>query len=296
MAKITHPVGDCLNPRVRNHWEDVETVQKLLKAASKKTGNSSYDPILADGIILPYLSHTVNCIKAFQSRFMKNPDGIISPGRKTINMLSEFESISEHLPPTPSYPAVSDGGCCYPLARRPTNSYKKPTNGRHFRGTYFGATRKNKRGYRKHAGCDLKAPQGTPIYAVDDGKVLSLGRKFISGKRKNGEEWAVGSIVVEHSNFVVRYAETETNFPTDQFEKINGKFWVKKGQKIAEIGKMNVSSMLHFEMYSGTAKGRLTQYCTYTKEFGKNTSFMRRADLIDPTPYLDRWITNMPTS
>jgi len=39
-------------------------------------------------------------------------------------------------------------------------------------------------------------------------------------------------------------------------------------------------SMLHLELYKGTAFGRLTNR--------KNRPYQRRSDLINPTPYLDK--------
>jgi hypothetical protein len=55
---------------------------------------------------------------------------------------------------------------------------------------------------------------------------------------------------------------------------------VRKGQKIAFVGKLNglSISMLHFEMYSGKGTGPLT---VRTKP-----PFMRRADLLDPAQRL----------
>ncbi|NEP90784.1 MAG: M23 family metallopeptidase [Okeania sp. SIO2C2] len=50
----------------------------------------------------------------------------------------------------------------FPLRSRPTLSYK--TGGR-----YFGANRPSR---RKHAGCDLIAPSGTEVLAMEDGEVL----------------------------------------------------------------------------------------------------------------------------
>ena len=75
----------------------------------------------------------------------------------------------------------------------------------------------------------------------------------------------------------------------------NGKK-VTAGQPIARMGKMFTSAMLHLEMYSGEASGPLTQRNQApSKKFGANTPFQRRKDLIDPTPFLDKWKTNLPS-
>ncbi len=56
---------------------------------------------------------------------------------------------------------------------------------------------------------------------------------------------------------------------------------VARGQVIAFVGKLESgSSMLHFEMYAGTASGSLT--------VRGNPPYQRRSDLLDPTPYLDQ--------
>jgi len=57
---------------------------------------------------------------------------------------------------------------------------------------------------------------------------------------------------------------------------------IKAGDRIGQIGwlkGLNIS-MVHFEMYSGTRKGSLTDR--------SSAGFQRRSDLLDPTPYLDQ--------
>lgn len=297
MATIKDAVGDWSKPGVANNWEDVYTVQKLLKQAAKATGKSEYDPYFADGIIFPFASRTVGCIRAFQARFMSTPDGVVSPGRTTIRTLSEFENSGSPAAPGGgsghSGATVNGAGCGFPLKTVPAKHWRKPKSGHDYRGRYFGALRwsKKQNGFRKHAGVDLIVPMGTPIFAVDDGEVHWVSEDFYSGKRDNGEEWVVGAVTVIHRNFTVRYAETTNH----KFVK-NGEA-VAKGQKIAEVGKMSRSSMVHFEMYSSnTAGGRLSDRSQKaTKEFDDSTPFQRRKDLIDPSSYLDSWKGNLPS-
>ena len=80
----------------------------------------------------------------------------------------------------------------FPLPFVPTQSYK--TGGRR-----FGANRDD--GKRKHAACDLIAPKGTEIYAVENGKVTYGPYLFYRG-----------TYAIEFrldSGKVVRYCEIE---------------------------------------------------------------------------------------
>ena len=143
-----------------------------------------------------------------------------------------------------------------PVKFRPKESYHEPPRS-------FGARRDH--GHRKHAGCDLYAPIGTPVIAVADGKVLAV-YKFYLGS------WA---IEVDHGAFLVRYGEVTPKILVKPGDA------VKRGQLVGHVGLLvglHVS-MLHFEMYDGSEAGPLTNR--------KNPPFMRRADLIDPTAYMD---------
>ncbi len=146
----------------------------------------------------------------------------------------------------------------FPLKFKPKESYHEaPRN--------FGARRDH--GNRKHAGCDLYAAVETPIMAVEDGVVLEAAPFYLGS-------WAV---VVDHTSFVVRYGEVSKNIPSG----VRPGQKVLRGQIIAHVGhlaKINMS-MLHFEMYQGTGTGPLTNV--------RNRPYMRRSDLLDPTPYLD---------
>ena len=56
---------------------------------------------------------------------------------------------------------------------------------------------------------------------------------------------------------------------------------VKAGQALGYVGKMQTvaQSMLHLELFAGTAQGPLTDR--------NHPPFMRRGDLVDPTAFLD---------
>lgn len=144
----------------------------------------------------------------------------------------------------------------FPTAKKPMYDYVKGSGRR-----YFGAPRDG----RLHAAADLFRPQNENIYAIASGTVL---RKyyFYSGTY---------AIEVKHDTGpVVRYGEVSQK---DVPQSMTGDR-VIKGQHLSYIGHLG---MLHFEMYSGTKTGPLTQ-----KGSG---SFSRRSDLIDPTSYLKTW-------
>ena len=144
----------------------------------------------------------------------------------------------------------------FPLLSRPAQSY-------HTGGRRFGANRSNG---RKHAGCDLIAPIGTPVRAVEDGEVI-LFRYFYHDTYY---------IAVDHGQFVVRYGEIAQKLPAG----VRVGTRVLRGQHIGYIGRLSGGShMLHFEMYDGSSSGELTDR--------GNQPYQRRQDLIDPTPYLD---------
>lgn len=148
----------------------------------------------------------------------------------------------------------------FPLPFIPKQSYKSG-------GRCFGAPRP--RG-RKHAGCDLIAPLDTPIFAMESGVVM-LGneREFFHG---------TASVVIQHLGFCARYCEViwDKKSPLKRGKE------VKAGEVIAHVGKMYVDSMLHLEIYRGVyGTGRLT--------VRTNPPFQRRADLLDPTSFLDKY-------
>lgn len=145
----------------------------------------------------------------------------------------------------------------FPLSFVPTLSYKKG-------GRRFGANRDG--GKRKHAACDLIAPKGTEIYAVENGKVTYGPYLFYRG-----------TYAIEFrldSGKIVRYCEIEKVASGVSVGSI-----LTEGTLIAYVGKMYVDSMLHFELYEGTGSGPLT--------VRSNPPYQRRSDLIDPTDYLD---------
>jgi murein DD-endopeptidase MepM/ murein hydrolase activator NlpD len=147
----------------------------------------------------------------------------------------------------------------FPLRQRPTADY-------HRGGLSFGSNRDG--GRRKHAACDLLAPEGAEILAVESGTVIADPYAFYHGTY---------ALEVQHTMFVVRYGEIK-----GAAAGLRKGSTVTRGQVIAYVGKMHRDSMLHFEMYSGFDDGPLTDR--------SRPPFERRPDLMDPTDFLDRAI------
>lgn len=157
----------------------------------------------------------------------------------------------------------------FPLSLFPQYGFHKGSGKR-----WFGAPRDG--GERQHAGCDLIAKAGTPIYAVAGGTVL---RKvyFYSGTYE---------LQVDHTFFIARYGEIDKELA----DGVEAGLPVSEGQHIANVGRLNSgSSMLHFEMYKGTSSGYLTQTWNKKYDFVDGSKFKRRSDLLDPTPFLEEW-------
>ncbi|MBX3503726.1 MAG: M23 family metallopeptidase [Alphaproteobacteria bacterium] len=108
----------------------------------------------------------------------------------------------------------------------------------------FGADRKG----RLHAGCDIGAAHGTPVIAIEGGKVVERGTKpFIAGTM-------LFAIAIKHdSGFVGRYTEIN-GIP----ESLQTGASVSAGQELGYTQQGGEKCMLHFELYRGTRKGSLS--------------------------------------
>jgi len=165
---------------------------------------------------------------------------------------------------TPVATAVSSTSTrwTFPTLRRPTDSYR--TGMRRFQASRSGGT-------RYHAACDLYRTHGEQAVAVNTGKVIRNRYYFYEGTY---------AIEIKHSDGkVVRYGEITGKAASGVYLGSS----VATGQTVGYIGTVSsgcCKPMLHFEMYSGTATGPLTQ--------GGNM-FSRRSDLMNPTEYLAKW-------
>lgn len=127
-------------------------------------------------------------------------------------------------------------------------------------------------GMRKHAGCDLYATVGRPVYAIEDG-VVKYAQAFYLGTDE----------LVVVGNRTVRYGEVMPGSHQGLGLRVGSQ--VKKGQMIAKVGKLIgiPQPMLHFELYKGTASGYLTV------RSAAGGAHQRRSDLQNPTTELKQW-------
>ncbi|MDR2207604.1 MAG: peptidoglycan DD-metalloendopeptidase family protein [Azoarcus sp.] len=240
-----------------NFSADIGKVQTLLKNKGLYQGR-------VDSVCGP---KTIAAIEKFQAHFMRSPDGLIEANGVT------WKKLTGEVPMGAALPAQAAGtgtipDFSFPLAFRPSKSWRDY-------GLNFGAPRGPG---RRHAGCDLYAPTGTPIYAVADGV---LHRPPYNFKVFTADQ--VQAIEVRHGNLIVRYTEIKPN----SFTGI-----IKKGQKIAEVGRMvsptgAVYEMLHIEIYTNA-----NSFAALTDK--NRPPYRRRADVTDPAPYLDVWVNNLP--
>jgi len=162
---------------------------------------------------------------------------------------------------------------------------------------------------RLHAGCDLYGDPGDPIFAIDDGVVNSVSSYY-------NDTWQVTIVhefeIKKGHKVIARYGEVNKN---NILVSVGDK--VTKGQKIAEIGllipyveqpKGEKRGMLHFEMYTGEASGRIKQNIEYNDMLYSDSDdekftcksdyqimhkFQRRKDLINPLYYLNEMIETL---
>ena len=232
-------------------------------------------PIKPDGKFGP---STQSAVKSFQRRQGLRDDGIVGPRTWTLlagkaATQSVGTGFSTSVPPAQT-PAASTGGGSkfFPLSRIFSESWTRGAGS-------FGASR----GGRAHAGCDLYAPLGTWIHAIADGEVTLGPYYFYAGTY---------ALEVQHGDFVARYGEIQKDTPVRKGDK------VKAGQRIARVGHLvniNVKSdMLHLELYKGTGSGALTVKGEASAKRSDGTPFQRRKDLMDPTPLLAQWRSNLP--
>lgn len=147
----------------------------------------------------------------------------------------------------------------FPIGDRPIARYDDGS----YRG--FGTCRSNCT--RWHAAVDLWTPVGKPVYASKAGVVIDYDY-FYCG--------TYATVVQNDDGTVIRYGEVGSlSVP------VNSR--VRPGQKIGTIGKLTCFSqgMLHFELFSGAARGPLTNR-------NDPRGFQRRSDLLNPTKYMQQ--------
>ncbi len=138
---------------------------------------------------------------------------------------------------------------------------------------YFGASRSS--GARAHAGIDFfySNGKGVPVYAMQSGKVIDYSPNFYGGMQ---------AIAVQHADgTIARYCEISTSLRKGDT--------VKQGQQIATVAKSNIGgdTMLHLELYMGTASGSLSNSSNKTYDYVSGTKYSRRRDLLNPEFLID---------
>lgn len=266
-----------------NRREDVRLVQQILQKVSENLKNRAYYPGTDDGKIArnQNRSATVKAIIAYQRRFLSKPDARVDPNGTTWrNMMRDMGGVLPGLGgPQEDEEDVtkipSGTGPFFPFTKLPKAGWHWTTGWRR-----FGSNRSS--GKRAHAGCDLYFPEGTPIHAVKDGTVIRGPYDFYAKTE---------AIEVDHGTFLIRYGEIKPGSATS-------KKHVSAGEVIARVGHLVgisvPSDMLHLEMYSKKASGRLTVYGAASAKRSDGIPFNRRKDLVDPTPYLNQWKNNLP--
>jgi murein DD-endopeptidase MepM/ murein hydrolase activator NlpD len=221
---------------------------------------------------------TLSAVRSFQHKQGIEDDGIVGPGTwrlltstKATNIGSSFR---ESVPPAPTVGGSTDTGQFFPLARIYQESWTRSPG-------CFGANRSN--GSRAHAGADIYAPLGTWIHAIAPGTVRQGPYSFYAHTY---------ALEIDHVHFVARYGEIQRDSPVRAGDK------VKAGQRIGRIGHLvgikAPSDMLHLELYAGNEQGPLTVTGHASAKRKDGVPYKRRADLLDPTSYVNNWRNNLP--
>ena len=269
---ITGSVGRP-NKGAVNKVEDVTTVQQMLRNASLIVGDTRLDPGELDGGINPLVtkSDTVQAIETFQSRFLVAPDGLIEVNGRTWRELLAVLTGSQQT--VPAAVAANAGKFFFPFTALPSENWTDAPRS-------FASRRDS--GARAHAGCDLYFPAGTTIHAITDGTVVRGPYPFYA---------KTFALEIDHGTFLARYGEIQEGTVVSQGDK------VVAGQPIARVGHLIgivvPSDMLHLELYDKSGNGRLTVGSAESARTAAGVPFLRRKDLIDPTPKLNTWKANL---
>jgi murein DD-endopeptidase MepM/ murein hydrolase activator NlpD len=175
----------------------------------------------------------------------------------------------------------------FPLPFAPIYPYDSDAPG--VSGFQFGVLRNG--GPRIHAGCDLRAPFGTPVMAIDDGEVHFPAWPFYGKGFPN-----IWVIAIWHpklrdgQGLLVRYGEIE-QIPawfTRGAPVKRGKVLGKVSHQLTKTKEGVVdNSMLHVEFYSTSEKGDTTRQGNEDNYDNVTPMrFERRHDLLNPTSIL----------
>lgn len=251
-----------LDYKVCNKGKKIEVLdQNLSKVIFSANDGESMRPVQSfgnDHQTIPVGGVITNYTKVqFNSRPAGKNIGWISDGN-----LKTSSQCDDVLQKKSSAVALNGDTWNFPTNIRPTDSYK--TGMRRFSAARSG-------GARLHAACDLYRTTNEEALSVSSGQVIRDRYYFYQGT------YAIE--VLHPGGKIARYGEiTGKSAPGVKLNAV-----IKPAQTIGYIGKVNsncCSPMLHFEFYSGTATGPLSQ---------PGNKFQRRKDLLDPTEILSVW-------
>lgn len=148
-------------------------------------------------------------------------------------------------------------------------------------GREFGASRESKDKRtgeilaRRHAGVDLFAEEGDEVVAMEPGTVVAI-------------------LTFHHGAYAI-YVQNDTGDVVNYGEVEKGSWWkygvhagsrVRRGQKIARLGKMRTDTMLHLETYDpeGDVEGLVEDIRNKRLRWERDTGAPGK--LLDPTAYL----------
>ena len=130
---------------------------------------------------------------------------------------------------------------------------------------------------------DLYCPEGTSVYAVEDGKVVDQGQ--FTGQKLGHPWWNdTDYVAVQGDSGVVIYGEIQSTIPKGSF--------VKKGDCLGTVLTVcknaphslirnHMNSMLHVELYQDPMQPTCLTWTRNEKGYNE-----RPGNLLDPTPYL----------
>jgi murein DD-endopeptidase MepM/ murein hydrolase activator NlpD len=173
----------------------------------------------------------------------------------------------------------------FPLGRPPSVTWHQNSTN-----TYFGAPRGG--GFPIHGACDLIAPAGTKVLAVQDGRIVRF-YPFVTYCKGSADQTTTWAMDVAHEHYMIRYGEISSTLP----EGVHAGGTITEGQVIAFVGAQCGGTMLHFEMFDDPARPDLLTD-RYNKKYlyVPDADYERRNDLLDPTGHLDRWYSDMPAT